>query len=278
MNNVTSFFDKKKRELSNNSNDRQDTKNQRKASSMELSFEKASDGDVFKDSLKSEDCILILKRCMKNIEKKMEELCVATKNTKESQIKKELQLVSMNKTINFISEKFDEFEKNRRENDEIIKNLSKETSKMAQRIDKLDNLVDLHEKYSWCNSLLLHGNAETNDENMDSLVLKTINKKLDVDIVENEIDRSHRIGRKNDGQRPRPIVVTSTRYNTRKRVFASKRKLKRTSVSITESLTVKRMKQLNKAREEHGFTNIWTTDNRMLFKRPNENKSNLFYD
>ena len=113
---------------------------------------------------------------------------------------------------------------------------------------------------------------------MDSLVLKTINKKLDVDIVENEIDRSHRIGRKNDGQRPRPIVVTSTRYNTRKRVFASKRKLKRTSVSITESLTVKRMKQLNKAREEHGFTNIWTTDDRMLFKRPNENKSNLFYD
>ena len=273
MNNVTSFFDKKKRELSNNSNDKQDTKNQRKASSMELSFEKASDGDVFKFPK-----IWGLYFDIEKMYEKYWKENVATKSTKESQIKKELQLVSMNKTINFISEKFDEFEKNRREKDEIIKNLSKETSKMAQRIDKLDNLVDLHEKYSWCNSLLLHGNAETNDENMDSLVLKTINKKLDVDTVENEIDRSHRIGRKNDGQRPRPIVVTSTRYNTRKRVFASKRKLKRTSVSITESLTVKRMKQLNKAREEHGFTNIWTTDDRMLFKRPNENKSNLFYD
>ena len=33
-------------------------------------FEKPSDGNVFKDSLKSEDCILILKRCMENIEKK----------------------------------------------------------------------------------------------------------------------------------------------------------------------------------------------------------------
>ena len=107
MNNITSFFDKKKRELSNNSNDGQDTKKQREASSLELSFEKASDGDVFKDSLKSEDCILILKRCMENIVKKMEELCIATKNTKESQIKGELQLVSMNETINFISEKFD---------------------------------------------------------------------------------------------------------------------------------------------------------------------------
>ena len=62
---------------------------------------------------------------MENIEKKMEELCIATKNTKESQIKGEMQLVSMNETINFISEKFDEFEKDRREKDKIIKNLSK---------------------------------------------------------------------------------------------------------------------------------------------------------
>ena len=62
---------------------------------------------------------------MENIEKKMEELCIATKNSKESQIKGELQLVSMSKTINFIREKFDEFEKDSCEKDEIIKNLSK---------------------------------------------------------------------------------------------------------------------------------------------------------
>ena len=41
----------------------------------------------------------------------MEELCIAMKNTKESRIKGELQLVSMNKTINLICEKSDEFEK-----------------------------------------------------------------------------------------------------------------------------------------------------------------------
>ena len=87
MNNITSFFDKKKRELSNNCNDGQDTKKEREASSLDLFFEKASDKYVFKDSLKSEDCILVLKGCMENIEKKIEELCIATKNTKESQIK-----------------------------------------------------------------------------------------------------------------------------------------------------------------------------------------------
>ena len=74
---------------------------------LKLSFEKASDGDVFKDSWKSEDYISILKGSMENIEKRMEELCIATKNTKEIQINSELQLVSMNEVINFICEKFD---------------------------------------------------------------------------------------------------------------------------------------------------------------------------
>ena len=55
----------------------------------------------------------------------MDKIYALTKNTKESQIKGELQLVSMNETIEFISEKFDEFEKDRLEKDEIIKNLSK---------------------------------------------------------------------------------------------------------------------------------------------------------
>ena len=54
--------------------------------------------------------------------------------------------------------------------------------------------------------------------------------------------------------------------------------LKRTGVSITEHFMTKRLEQLNKAREEHGFTNVCTTDDRILFKHPNENKSNLFYD
>ena len=112
--------------------------------------------------------------------------------------------------------------------------------------------------------------AETNDENIDDPVLKTINEKLGFDITENLIDRSHRIGRKKDGQRPRPIIVKLTRYNTRKKVFASKRKLKGTCVIIRETLTAKTTEQLKKLRQEHGFTSAWTADDRNLFKCPNE--------
>ena len=45
----------------------------------------------------------------------------------------------------------------------------------------------------------MHGTAEANNENMDNLVLTTINEKLDPNITEKEIDRSHRIGRRKDG-------------------------------------------------------------------------------
>ena len=76
---------------------------------------------------------------------------------------------------------------------------------------------------------------------MDDLVLKTINEKQGVNITESETDRSHRIGREKDEQRLRPIIVKLTRHNTRKKVFASKRKLKGTGDSMTESLTAKRM-------------------------------------
>ena len=48
-------------------------------------------------------------------------------------------------------------------------------------------------------SLLVHGIAETSAENPDNLVLKT-NETLDISITENEIDGSHWIGKKKEGQ------------------------------------------------------------------------------
>ena len=79
---------------------------------------------------------------------------------------------------------------------------------MAQRIDKLENLVDQQEQYSRRNCLLVHEIAETNKENTDGLVLKTLNEKLGINITKNETDRSHRTSRKTHGQRPRSIILS----------------------------------------------------------------------
>ena len=83
----------------------------------------------------------------------------------------------MNRTINFISKKFYEFEKDKREKDDIIKNLWKRATIMAKKIEKLENLVDQQEQYSRRTCLLVHGIAEANDENMDVLAFLFLNDK-----------------------------------------------------------------------------------------------------
>ena len=44
-----------------------------------------------------------------------------------------------------------------------------------------------------------------------------------------------------------------------------------------ESLTACRMEELSKARNEHGFKNVWTIDGTILFKENGSNKAKLFY-
>ena len=66
------------------------------------------------------------------------------------------------------------------------------------------------------------------------------------------------------------------RYNVRGSVFRKKRILKGTGKSITESLTTKRIGQLNDAREKYGLNNVWSDDGKILYKVNNEVK--VYYD
>ena len=95
--------------------------------------------------------------------------------------------------------------------------------------------------------------------------------------TKNTIDRPHRIERYDKTKKkPRPIIVKFVRYNVRGRVFREKRKLKGTGKTITESLTTKRIGQLNDAREKFGFHNVWSYDGKILYKINNEVK--VYYD
>ena len=66
---ITKFFNSKTRELSNNSNTEEDVKRQREESPFESPNVSVSDtpktpGDVFEESVKSEDCVKILHSCL----------------------------------------------------------------------------------------------------------------------------------------------------------------------------------------------------------------------
>ena len=104
---------------------------------------------------------------------------------------------------------------------------------------------------------MIHGIAENKEENTDQQAIDFINDSLDIKINEIDIDRSHRIGRYDKAKKKaRPIIVKFARYSVRGRVFQEKRKLKGTGESITESLTAKRIGQLNDAIEKYGFNNV----------------------
>ena len=52
---------------------------------------------------------------------------------------------------------------------------------------------------------------------------------------------------------------------TGKKVFSSKKLLKVSGVSITESLTTFRMRKLTNARQTFVFRNVWTVDRRIFY-------------
>ena len=123
---ITKFFNSKKRDLSNNSNTEEDAKRQSEESpyvspNMSMLDTPKTPGDVFEESLKSEDCIKILLSCLRNLEevKDIHKLALSNNN----QIKGKKQLAGLSKAIKFMSDKFDEFEKERQEQKKVIEEL-----------------------------------------------------------------------------------------------------------------------------------------------------------
>ena len=137
---------------------------------------------------------------------------------------------------------------------------------MSATIESLRGCLDRQEQYSRRNCLLIHGLPESKNENTDELVIDTTKEKMGEEIEKNEIDRSHRLGAPKSDGKSRTIIIKFVRYNTSCRVFKNKKKLKWKSISVTESLTKKRMEALKKAREDHGFENAWSSKGKILYK------------
>ena len=110
-------------------------------------------------------------------------------------------------------------------------------------LEELDTVVYRHEQYSRRNCLLVHGIAEENLEDTDEKIINTLQQSRDETVKPEDIDRSHRLGKLKSSKnaKPRPIIVQLVRYNTRNRIYRNKKKLKGTGISVTESLTARRI-------------------------------------
>ena len=55
-----------------------------------------------------------------------------------------------------------------------------------------------------------------------------------------------------------------------------KKLLQGSGISVTDNLTLKRMEHLKKAREQHGFENVWTLDGKIIFNG-NDGNPKVYY-
>ena len=109
-------------------------------------------------------------------------------------IKGKRQLFDLAESVKFITSKFDELEKDRKEKEKIINNLKGEVSYLSEKLGKMEESIDAQQQYSRRNCLLLHGIEETKGEDTDNIVLEVFNDDMGLNISKSDLDRSHRIG------------------------------------------------------------------------------------
>ena len=195
----------------------------------------------------------------------MREISVSSKETTASQIKGEKQLSDLADFVQLISEKFDEYEKDRKAKDELIIKLQTQVTELTDKVSNLSVQVDEQEQYSRRNCLLIHGVEENRNQDTDTLSINIINEHLGLDIQASDIDRTNRLGNKNKARKKgRVIIIKFTRCNNRKNVFINKGKFKGTNIPVTESLASLRMAKLKDARDEYRFNKVRTSDGRFM--------------
>ena len=191
-NTLINYSGSKKRDLSDKSNDG-DERKKAKESNLDLSLNQ-DDTDVFAEGIDSLRCVSILYDCLKNIDKKVNEIHLLSATTNDGQIKATQQLKEVNDVAKFFKEKFEEFEADRGEKERGITELKITINSLNVRVDKADRALDRQEQNSRRNCLLIHGIDEGNQENNDVVVINVLKKEMDEEITHLHVDRSHGLG------------------------------------------------------------------------------------
>ena len=157
--------------------------------------------------------------------------------------------------------------------------LRKEVKQLRSRVADLEEEVENLEQYSRRNCLRISGVPESDNEDAAMKTLELFNEKMKLTppIQPTDVDRIHRLGKKNEGPnaRPRGIIVKFATYGVRNRVMLARRSLRTDSTSmenavyINESLTRQRSTLMYKARmmkRKKMLQDVWSHDGNIVIK------------
>ena len=151
------------------------------------------------------------------------------------------------------------------------KKLEEKFNKLKKENEDLEAEMDAQEQYTRRNCILIHGLQAEQDENTDEKATDFLKKYTKINITENDIDRSHRLGKSNG-----PIIVKLVHHNLKSFIYSKKSALKGKKLLITESLTKKRMQTVKKMKElqdDKKISSYWTDDGKIFYTLPeNPNK------
>ena len=226
MSNISKYFNEisKKRDLSVESNPEKDRKKAREGN-YATSNKDAAEDEVLQQVSTTNDIPEVLEY-LKTLEVKLSEIYNLSNDTRSMQIKGDKKYDDLTQSVKLMSEKFDEFERDRKEKEKIINSLKQEVNSLKERVKSLEKVSDDHEQYSRRNCLLIHRIEEEKDEDTDEVVGNMLQDKLELEISKKDIDRSHRIG-KPSPRKKRPIIVKFVWYNDRHKAYSNKKKIKR---------------------------------------------------
>ena len=211
MSDIIKFFQRgtKKRDLTNKSETGEDPWKIREGNLDCSQISQTSDipEDVFTESFNSADCL--------NVSRIWN---VSSKETKASQIKGEKQLSDLTDSVQVISDRFGEYEKDSKAKDELITKLQAQVTELTDKVSNVSVQVDEQEQYSRQYYLLIHGAEENGNEDIDTLLISIINEHLGLHIQPSDIDQMYCISNKNKAQKKgREITIKFTKYNIRKK-------------------------------------------------------------
>jgi len=149
-----------------------------------------------------------------------------------------------------------------------LSDLEDEVKSLREENKLLHEQIEMQEQYSRRNCLLIHGIPAKSKENTDEQAKTFFQEHLGIQINDDEIDRSHRLGKASG-----PIIVKLVRHNTKHLLFSNKKKLKGKKYLITESLTAKRKEFLKKMKDLQSAKTIisyWNIDGQIWYTHKND--------
>ena len=155
-----------------------------------------------------------------------------------------------------------------------LNSLEKKINSLKDENQFLRQQVEAQEQYSRRNCLLIHGLPPSQSPTNNDDIIKTfIKDKLNITILDCDIDRCHRLGGAGG-----PIIIKFARHNIKSLVYKNTKKLKGSEYLITESLTKTRkycLGQLKGLRKSGVISSYWTLDDEIYYIHRNNNNKTI---